>query len=57
VNDTKNSFIPNKSTKGDLALGAGKILASFIPYAGGPLVELMNMAILPPLEKKEDSMA
>ena len=41
-----------ESTKGDVVEALSKGVVSAIPYAGGFLVELLQIVIVPPLEKK-----
>lgn len=46
--------IKPKPTKGDVAHKAAKIVLSGIPFAGGPVAELFNAVIIPPLEKRRN---
>ena len=43
-----------KPTKGDAAHKAAKIALSGIPWIGGPIAELFNTVIAPPLAKRRD---
>jgi hypothetical protein len=42
-----------ESTKGDVAHAIAKGAAGVVPYAGGFLAELLQMVIVPPLEKRK----
>ncbi len=43
---------PPANTKGDVAHALAKAGLSLIPYAGGPAVELFQLLVQPPLEKR-----
>lgn len=43
---------PPKQSKGDLAHAAAKAALSAVPYIGGPVAELLQLVIQPPLERR-----
>lgn len=47
-----DSIEPPKQSKGDLAHTAAKAVLSAVPYIGGSAVELLQLVIQPPLERR-----
>lgn len=43
---------PPKQSKGDLVHAAAKAALSAVPYIGGPVAELLQLVIQPPLERR-----
>lgn len=45
-------FQPPKKSAGDIAHTSAKAALSALPYVGGPAVELFQLVLQPPLEKR-----
>lgn len=51
----KNKYSPPDQTTGDTVSAIARAAVQLLPFVGSPAVELLNHAIMPPLERRRDA--
>ncbi len=52
---SEGKYEPPRETKGDIGHAAGRGLAGAIPFGGQTAIEIFNMVVTPPIERRRDA--